>query len=252
MCLILFSYKSHPKYKLIIAANRDEFYSRPTKEAHWRGVSPDILAGKDMHAGGTWMGIAENGRIAALTNYRSPEDMQNHCKSRGKLVFSYLKGEMSPEVCSEALSETAGRYNGYNLLFGDVNNLYWYSNKTDSLQRLDAGVHGLSNHLLNTPWPKVERGKKLFRETIKKDFSSEDLLKILKDDIRSKDAELPETGVGVELERILSPMFIVSPEYGTRSSTIITVSNDNKVTFVERTYNSEPKNTDVKFEFKIL
>jgi len=251
MCLILFSHRTHPKYKLIIAANRDEFYDRPSMGAHWRGVSPDILAGKDMHAGGTWMGITENGRLAALTNYRAPSDMKDHMKSRGKLVLSYLEGEMTPEVCTETLSASAQDYNGYNLLFGDVDNLYCYSNKTDNLQKLDAGIYGLSNHLLDTPWPKVKRGKELLTDTISKDFTHEDLLEILKDDFKPADIELPQTGVSLELERILSPMFITSPKYGTRASTIITVDYNNNVTFLERSYNGGPSKTDSRFGFQI-
>jgi len=220
-------------------------------KAHWRGSSPDILAGKDMHAGGTWMGISTNGRLSALTNYRNPADMKEHMKSRGKLVYSYLDGDMSPEVCAEILSESVSEYNGYNLLFGDVDNLYWYSNKSDKMQHLDAGLYGLSNHLLDTPWPKVTRGKKLFADAISEDFSTDDLFAVLKDDVKADDVDLPQTGVSLELERILSPIFIKSPEYGTRSSTVITVNYDNHATFAERTYNCNPVWLDSKFEFQI-
>ena len=250
MCLIIFAYKSHPKYDLILAANRDESYARPTKEAHWHGAKPKILSGIDHHAGGTWMGITKCGRFAALTNYRNPADTQPHRASRGKLVNDFLKGGLSAPVYSGILNETAGQYNGYNLIFGYMDNLNYYSNKTQETILLGSGLYGLSNHLLDTEWPKVIKGKSDMQSIISAPFEREDLFRMMTDDTLASDDNLPDTGLTMEEERTLSPMFIKSKYYGTRCSTVLTIDKNGAVAFIERTY-GKAGISDAHFEFSI-
>lgn len=250
MCLILFAYNTHPEYKLILAANRDEFYKRPTRQAHWHGTNPDILSGIDKYAGGTWMGISENGRLAALTNYRNPADMQPHRASRGKLVYDFLKSSLNATSYSGVLTETAKQYNGYNLIFGNVDNLCYYSNKIGDVLELNAGIYGLSNHLLDTPWPKVTNGKRKLRSVINREFSTENLLSMMHDETIAPDDQLPSTGVSSEKEKMLSPMFIRSVEYGTRCTSVILVDRSGAVTFTERSFNSE-NTSDITFRFRL-
>lgn len=250
MCLILFAYKNHPKYDLILAANRDEFYARPTGEARWHGSKPNILAGVDHHAGGTWMGISECGKFAALTNYRNPADMQPHKASRGRLVKDFLTDGLTAPSYAGILNETAEQYNGYNLIFGCMDSLNYYSNKTQETIPLGRGLYGLSNHLLDTPWPKVAKGKANLQNIISAPFKREDLFHMLADSASAPDETLPETGVGIEKERMLSPMFIKSETYGTRCSTVLTIDKDGSVSFTERTYGRAGV-SDAHFEFGI-
>jgi len=252
MCLILFSYKTHPDYKLILAANRDEYYKRPARPASFRKDRPDILAGEDIQAGGAWMGINKSGRFAALTNYRAPADMVHGRHSRGLLVYDFLKSSISPASYLSLFNETTQQYNGYNLIVGDIDSLYYYSNKTETTQRLSAGIYGLSNALLDTSWPKVEKGKSMLTEVTSNKFDTEDLLDILKDDVKPADDKLPSTGVSLEFERLLSTMYIESNKYGTRSSTVLTINHDNEVAFTERTYHKNIDPSDVTFEFKTV
>jgi len=251
MCLILFAYKTHPDYKLIVAANRDEYHQRPTGVAHWRGTSPNILAGIDHYAGGTWMGITECGRFSALTNYRDPQDIKSHKASRGKIVYDFLISNLDALSYSSVLSETAPQYNGYNLLYGKIENLCYYSNKTDKAFALQNGIYGLSNHLLDTEWPKVTKGKQMLAEIISNKFTTSDLLNMLSNSDQAEDDKLPDTGVGIEKERMLSPMFIKGENYRTRSSSVLLVDNAGEVSFTERTYNSNYDTSDVEFRFTL-
>lgn len=235
MCLIIFAYNSHPDYKLIMAANRDEYYARPTKRAAWRG---EILSGVDALAGGTWLGMTKTGRLAALTNYRNPAAHVHGKKTRGAVVADFLNGPVRSDKYSDLLHSTANDYNGYNLLYGDAGGLHWFSNRAEKTVTLKDGIYGLSNHLLETPWPKVVRGKKLLTDIISRDFGIHNLLNMLRDENRPPDEQLPETGVGLTVERALSPMFIRTHNYGTRSSTVILIDRDNNATFTEETYDS--------------
>ncbi len=239
MCLILLAVKSHPEYKLVVAANRDEYYERPTAAAAFWADNPGICAGKDLRSGGTWLGITRKGRIAALTNYRDPASIKANSPSRGNLVRNYLSGCKNPVDFLAWLGKNAGRYNGFNLIIGDKDDLYWYSNRGKEKRRLTVGIYGLSNHLLDTPWPKVTRGKEAFRKLLssKKDFTPDALFTLLADQTIPNDKNLPDTGVGLEWERMLSPIFITSDIYGTRSSTLIMLDKKNYVTFMERTFN---------------
>ena len=254
MCLLLLAVQSHPVYKLIIAANRDEFYERPTAPAAFWKDAPGILGGIDLRAGGTWFGITKKGRIAAITNYRDPASLKPHAPSRGGLVSDFLKGEEDPEAYLARLDLNAGVYNGFNLIVGVKEQLYWYSNRGDGVASLMPGIYGVSNHLLNTPWPKVSQGKAALKNIVSNESlpSPEVLFDMLLDRSIPEDDTLPDTGVGIEWERILSPVFISSPDYGTRSSTLLFIDRDDHVTFVERTHHSiADVSRDVAFEFLI-
>jgi uncharacterized protein with NRDE domain len=242
MCLILFAYKVHPSYNLILAANRDEFYERPSSPADFWEDAPQVLAGLDLKEGGTWMGIDRAGRFAAITNYRDPASLKNNVPSRGGLVSSYLCGNQSADDYLEKISRQAQLYNGYNLITGDRHELFAYSNR-GAKQKLNPGIYGLSNHLLNTPWPKVSRGKKLLTATLnKKGTELEDaLFALLLDRKIPADNKLPDTGIGMEWERVLSSIFIASPVYGTRSSTILLIGKNGRVKFVEKVYDGQPQ-----------
>ena len=254
MCLILFAFKSHPAYKLILAANRDEYYNRPTAPACFREHAPDLLAGRDLHAGGTWLGITTKGRIGAMTNYRDPSSYKTHTSSRGELVSNFLTGRESPVDYLERLEQKAEEYNGFNLIIGEKGELYWYSNRGDGGRNLAPGTYGLSNHLLDTPWSKVIRGKEAFRRLLfgDTDPAAEAIFDMLSDFSVPDDESLPDTGVGIEWEKILSPIFIASPTYGTRSSTVLFVDLNDCMTFIERTFDSDPEHaTTIKYEFRI-
>ncbi|MRR36164.1 NRDE family protein [bacterium] len=239
MCLILFALDAHPRYRLVLAANRDEFYDRPTAPAAFRDDAPHILAGRDLQDGGTWCGITTGGRFAAVTNYRDPQAHREGLRSRGKLVADYLRGEMSPDAWLEQLRREGNGYNGFNLVFGDGGGLHYFSNHGGLPSTVAPGIHGLSNHLLDTPWPKVTRGKQALAEllTAGGELAPDDLFAILADRTVAPDHLLPDTGVGMERERLLSPLFITSPAYGTRSSTVILIDRNNTCTFVERSFN---------------
>jgi uncharacterized protein with NRDE domain len=253
MCLILFAWRMHEKFPLILGANRDEFYERPSASAAFWDDAPDILAGRDLKRGGTWLGISRRGRLAAVTNYRDPASLKQDAPSRGELAIDYLCRRESPKVYLKRLDPCAGRYNGFSLLMGDRSELFYYSNRGEA-SRLEPGIHGMSNHLIDTPWPKVEQGKRALEELLqsKRDPSPEALLTLLASRSRPPDESLPETGVGLEWERVPSPLFIESPAYGTRCSTVLLIDREGMVTFVERVFNdgSKPWLTS-RFDFRI-
>ena len=255
MCLILFSYNTHPDYKLVLAANRDEFYDRPTRPlAFWKD-SPNILAGRDLKSQGTWLGISLTGRIAAITNFRDPLSIIEDAPSRGLVVSHFLSGTQSARQYLENIKASGIKYNGFNLLVGDSSGLYYYSNRSDAIEKISPGIYGLSNDLLNTPWPKVKKGKTLLKDLFdKKDpVSTSDILDMLKDPTQPPDNMLPDTGVSLEWERMLSPLFIKSDIYGTMSSSLILIKRTGEVTFLEQTH--VPLNPELKepetLEFKL-
>lgn len=236
MCLIVLSYSSHIDYGLILAANRDEFYARPTAPLGFWPEAPHILAGRDLKSGGTWLGVTKTGRICAITNFRDPAVQISDAPSRGLLVENYLKGSESPQKYLQKVREGGTRYNGFNLLVGDESGIFCFSNRSDEISKLSPGIHGLSNHLLDTPWPKVAKGKKYLEKILSLDeMNRESIFGLLSDGDMPPDNDLPDTGVGIEWERILSPLFIKSDIYGTRSSSIVLIGKE-KITFVERTY----------------
>lgn len=241
MCLLLFAYRFHPDYRLILAANRDEFYDRPTRHvAHWDDA-PEILAGRDLKAGGTWIGITKIGRLAAITNYREAGLTRENAPSRGDLVKDFLMGRSTPHDYLKTVQDKGQTYNGFNLIVGDEKNLLYHANRDGIIRNIKPGMHGLSNHLLDTPWPKVTQGaSKLHSLMIEKEgFSPEDIFKILADRTMPPVEELPDTGVGLEWEKILSPMFITSDIYGTRCSSIVLWKYTGEITFLERTFDKQ-------------
>ena len=253
MCLILFAFRSHPDYPLVLAANRDEFLDRPTLKASFWEDSPGIIGGRDLKCGGTWLGVSIRGRLAAVTNYREPGRAQSGAPSRGLLVKDFLTSDLSPTAYLDRLVETASKYNGFNLLVWENGDLGYYSNRSGMpAVSLSAGVHGLSNDLLDTPWPKVEAGKRALEDLIDDDrLSSESLLELLSSRDVAPDDRLPDTGVGLETERALSPMFIRTNGYGTRCSTAILIDNDSIISILERSYDAAGDVTDaVEFELR--
>jgi len=254
MCLIFTAIKVHPEYPLVIAANRDEFYSRPSAPAAFWSEAPDLLAGRDLRAGGTWLGITRTGRLAALTNYRHPDSKREDAPSRGLLVSGFLLSGDNPVSYLEKVSVNAQVYNGFSLLAGQGRDIYCCSNRSEGIRMLEPGIHGLSNHLMDTPWPKVERGKCALQTLLEKEnLSPEDLFHFLLDRTVPPDDLLPDTGIGLEMERMLSPVFVISPGYGTRSSTIILMDRTGKVTFVEKSFQNGLKNpSTVEYTYMMI
>ena len=247
MCSILFAYKQHPKYPLIVVANRDEFYKRPTEQAHWWKDHPEMLAGKDSLGNGSWFGVSKLHRFAALTNYRDGMHIKQNAPTRGKLVTNYLINEVDGVEYLNDISKDAELYNGYNLLTFDGKELLHYSNISNEITHVEPGIHGVSNALLNSDWPKINYGKAKLAELLKGNFSIESFFELMLNDEQSADKDLPKTGVPIEWERLLSSLCIKSDEYGTRCSTVLLWDNDGKMYFEERSY--VPK-SDVKiFEF---
>lgn len=249
MCLILFAYDAHPKYQLVVLANRDEFYERPTRQADWWEENPEILAGKDLQAGGTWMGVNQKGHFAALTNYREPQNIDKNAPSRGALVTDFLSGKKGAGAFMDTIFEEKVPYNGFNLLTKDGNELYHFSNRSGKPQKVAAGIHGLSNALLNTSWPKVDKGKEKLESLLASSpvLDMDEAFKALYDPEIASDEALPATGVPLEWERLLSAMYIDMAAYGTRCSTVLTVDRQGAVFFEERSY--VPKNEAKRFEF---
>lgn len=232
MCLILLAYQVHPEYPLIVAANRDEFHHRPTQPAQWWPEAPQLLAGKDLQADGTWMGISKTGRFAAITNVREPHVTTTASCSRGLLPRRYLEEDLEDQQFARILQQTKNQYHGYNLLFGTSERLFYFSNRQARWQPLTPGIYGLSNAQLNTPWPKVETGKFLLEDHIAKvNLHTESLLDILATKTIASDDCLPSTGVSLEWERRLSAIHITGPDYGTRSSTALTIERQQQVNF---------------------
>jgi uncharacterized protein with NRDE domain len=240
MCLIVFAYRVHPVYKLLVAANRDEFYGRSTALAHYWEDRPDILAGRDLEKMGTWMGVTTSGRFAALTNYRDPKEVTEGKRSRGELVADALKHKGNIKDYMQSLVKKKDLYPGYNLLAGDGTELYYYSNKGQELQKVEPGIYGVSNHLLNTEWPKVQKGKEGMSKIINGEQVElvERLLSLLQNADQAPDELLPHTGVSLEWERMLSPLFIKSGNYGTRSSTVMLMS-DKEIQYMERVFTKD-------------
>jgi uncharacterized protein with NRDE domain len=241
MCLIVLAYKTHPHYPLILAANRDEFLDRPADPARFWPAEPHVLAGRDRKAGGTWLGATTTGCFAALTNYRDLRLPRVNGPSRGTLVRKALEPGFTPV-------DTA-IYEGFNLLYGPVTALRYHTNMRAVDEPVAPGVHGLSNHLLDTPWPKVERAKgELARIIAREDPSVETLFDLLAESTTAPDAQLPDTGLDLPRERALSAIRIAMEGYGTRCSTVLMVDKEGRVTFEERVL--APKNI-AQFEFRV-
>ncbi|MCO6512231.1 MAG: NRDE family protein [Aridibacter famidurans] len=239
MCTILFSFGQEGRPPLTLLANRDEFYERPTKEAGWWPDEPDVFAGRDLVGGGTWLGISKNGKIAAVTNYREPGQERGEL-SRGALVADYLVSGGDPRSYLESVERNRDKFTGFNLLVGEFgqeeHRLFYFSNRGDGIAELEPGLFGLSNHLLDTPWPKVSRGKAKFEALLESGAGKEDMFALLADRSLADDDDLPDTGIGYEREKLLSAIFIETPIYGTRCSNVVEFRASGGFEFEERVF----------------
>ena len=253
MCLAVLALDAHPRHALVLAANRDEYHARPSAPAAWGddGAFRDILAGRDLMAGGTWLGVSRRGRFALVTNVREGKAQDPAARSRGELPLFALSATGTVE---DAMGTIDGsRYNGFNLLAGDPLRCAWVSNRGGSLRTIERGVHGLSNALLDTPWPKVARTKQRLADWLRGNaVDIEPLFASLRDGAQPSDESLPATGVPLQWERLLSSPFIASERYGTRCSTVITIGRDGRARFVERTFGPEGATLgEAAYEFDI-
>lgn len=253
MCLIIFAYKTIPGYELIFASNRDEFYNRPTEQAKFWEEDCNILAGKDLKQGGTWMGISKTGKFAALTNFRDKSLDKKNPKSRGFLVKDFIAGTGTSENYKSALKDELENYSGFNLLTYDRSNFIYINNKNCEVEKLSPGFYGLSNGLLDENWFKVEKSKTAFQKIV--NVNPEDqraVFNLLKDNEKAPDQRLPDTGIGKLIEKQVSSIFIKTPIYGTRCSTFLSIRDNGEVRFVEETH--YPKNLEkpiVDFNFSL-
>lgn len=237
MCLLVVAWRAHPRYRAVVAANRDEFHARPTAPmARWPDAPP-ILAGRDLQAGGTWLGLDSRRRFGLVTNFRELARPRHTAPSRGRLVPGFLASPLSAPTYLDTLETDAQGYAGFNLLLGDGEQLFYASNRAERFARpLEPGLHGLSNHLLDTPWPKVARGKSALTVALQALPDEAALFALLRDDRVAPDEALPRTGISLEWERLLSAAFVRMPGYGTRSSTVLLMDRQARLRFVEQSY----------------
>jgi uncharacterized protein with NRDE domain len=247
MCLIIFAHQQHSSYPLLVAANRDEYYRRPTREAHiWSGPER-LLAGKDLTAGGTWLGITGNGRFAAITNHRNPARTPEQPRSRGLLTLDFLRGQMNPLDYLQELSRSGREYAGFNLLLGDGDKLCYYSNVQGEPEPLEPGIYGLSNALLDTPWPKLDQGRRRMQELISDqrleadDQGHANLARVVADRKPNPEHPIEDENLDPGLARLLSAQFICSDEYGTRATTSLLVHRNGEISFGERNFSAGGK-----------
>jgi uncharacterized protein with NRDE domain len=234
MCLIVFAWRPDHAQPLIVAANRDEFYARPSLPLAQWPEAPNIYAGRDLEAGGTWLGIGANGRFAALTNIRDPHQPPSR-KSRGELVAGFLLGDRSIDDYLSDVVRRSIEYAGFNLLIGNANELWHFNARESEAVMLPPGVYGLSNAGLDTPWPKLLKARAALEEVLA-DPQPQALLALLGDSQTAPFTELPDTGVGLATETLLSSVFIASQSYGTRASTALIVQADGTRHMVERSF----------------
>jgi len=238
MCLIVLAWKTHPDFPLVVVANRDEYFERPTAAAHWWPGPQPLLAGRDEQAGGSWLGVSADGRFAALTNYRDPSRMIAEGKrSRGELVVDALT---RPALTAwlDGLNAAADHYNPFNLIVGSLDELFVFESVSGRLRSLVPGIYGLSNHLLNTPWPKLQAARRQLESALASPLSPEGLIDLLRDDQPYPDDQLPDTGVPLAWERALSSCFIRAPGYGTRSTSVVMADAHGQIDFLEQTWDS--------------
>jgi uncharacterized protein with NRDE domain len=251
MCLILIAWRGNPKYPLVIAANRDEYHERLAEPAHWWQDEPRILAGRDLSAGGTWLGITRHGRFAALTNFRGAP-RRDDAPSRGALVASILRSADPVPRILDHLRRVGPNHNAFNVIFSDGEYLGVYESTTGSGRELEPGIYGLSNHLLDTPWPKVRNAKSALSKALEELPDSRAALALLRDARPAPDELLPRTGLTQEWERLMSSAFIRADDYGTRCSTIISIDALRGASFEEWTWNPAGREqSKVSFEFQV-
>jgi uncharacterized protein with NRDE domain len=252
MCLIAFALNQHPDYRLVLAANRDEYLDRPTEPVQFWSDAPHVLGGRDRTAGGTWLGVTTGGKMAAVTNYRDPRQQVVNPPSRGVLVADYLREEkVTPADLHAQLLKTGNDYDGFNLIYGTTTELHYFTNRGGSSGPVKSGIHALSNHLLNTRWPKLTEARNRLKQILQKaEIRPDELFRAMADPAPFADELLPDTGIGPEFERFLSPIFIKGERYGTRSTTIILVNRCGDVTFCEQSYD-EPGRKAVCVNFNV-
>ena len=252
MCLLIAAHRACPGYRLIVAANRDEFHGRATAAAsHWQD-QPTILAGRDLEGGGTWLGLHVAGRFATVTNVRSAHPVRRGPRSRGLIVSDFLRADHDATTHAEQLMPAASNYDGFNLLAWDGADLAWLSNQASAPRTLAPGIYTLSNALLDTSWPKTERLRGAFLRVMASDTRDPiiALLAVLRDTARAAAAQLPDTGIGPERESWLSSIFIAGDDYGTRCSSVLTITDAGQVNFHERRYDGQAQvSGDSRFEF---
>lgn len=239
MCVLVFAWKTDARVPLIFAGNRDERHARASCAAGFWKDAPQILAGRDLEAGGTWLGITTGGRFAVVTNYRSGPNPHSGPRSRGELTADFLLGSSAPSDYLESIAERADQYAPFSLLVGDADTLWYFSNRSARPpQAVPPGIHGLSNSLLDTPWPKVALSKSRLGELLEHKAATPDrLLELLADRTPAAPQDLPDTGIGPERERLISPVFVANPEYGTRCSSVIAIGRS-ETHFIERRFDS--------------
>jgi len=246
MCLIVLAWKTHPRFPLVLATNRDEFHGRPSASLNYWEDKPDVLGGRDNEKGGSWLAANIDGRWAAVTNFRDGRPPSSASRSRGDLVKDYVASNQTANIYASAIQESISDYSGCNLLFAGHDTLFYASNRHESdprsrIQEVPPGIHGLSNHLLNTPWPKVERCKRHVQTLLKADDDTitQSLFELLSDRNLASDPDLPSTGISIDRERALSAPFIVAGEYGTRASTVVLMDMDGRVQMHERSFGAD-------------
>ena len=240
MCLLVVAWRTHPRYRLVVAANRDEFHDRPAAALGWWSDDARILGGRDLRAGGTWLGLARSGRFGLVTNFRDLEAPVASAPSRGELVPRFLTGATSPKEFLDDLRGAAPRYSGFNLLIGGPRTLYYFSNRGGERPRpLAPGLYGLSNHRLDTPWPKLLRARESFAQAIAAtELQPAELFAVLADRTLAADEALPETGLPLDWERALSAPFVAHPRYGTRCSSVVLVERGGRTVAMERRFDA--------------
>ncbi|NVK44315.1 MAG: NRDE family protein [Oceanospirillaceae bacterium] len=237
MCLITFAYRNHPHYSLILVANRDEFYRRPTAPLGSWSEQPSLLAGRDLEQGGTWLGLHRHGRLAAVTNYRDGRNRESGLRSRGHLTRDFLQHDAPAAAAADSLADTGHLFGGFNLLLGDNAGIWYLSNRDRAPERLAPGIYGLSNALLDSPWPKLLHAREALAGVLHEDRpEAARLAALLADRTRADDGRLPDTGIGLERERALSSCFIQLPEYGTRATSVILQDYQGNTRFYEQSF----------------
>lgn len=237
MCLVVIGWQQHPEFPLIIAGNRDEFHARPTERAHWWSDAPDIVGGRDLQAGGTWLALHRGGRFATVTNYRDREPPSPKFRSRGHLVTEFLNSAESPVDYLNAID--GSDYAGFNLLVSDGMTSAWHSNRGNEVRTLAPGVYGLSNALLDSPWHKVVRSKAALEGLIRRDKVNEtELFRLLDDREKASVGEVESDRLPFETAHAISAPFIVLPDYGTRSSSVALLDTAGRWRFHERRFDA--------------
>lgn len=242
MCLLIFAYRRHPRYPLLLAANRDEFHARPTRKSQFWNEHPDLLAGKDLQAGGTWMGTTRSGRFAAVTNFRDPAQTTPAPRSRGDLPLEFLTGQDSPASYLQQVAARGKDYAGFNLLLGDGTSLWYYSNSlSEPPTQLQPGIYGLSNAHLDTPWPKVTRGKAVLRTALGGRIDHARLAEVVgSSELADADA-LAKADLSGEMDQLLSAQFIINQQYGTRAMTTLWQNDDGMTSWSETSFDGTGK-----------